>query len=92
METIWTGFQLIDLVIAMTLLEAAALAIYHQRTGKGLSPREFLPNLVAGLSLMFALRVGQSPHAWGWVALGLSCAGLAHAADVYRRLLRRRQR
>ncbi len=77
--------HLIDLVIAMTLLEAAGLAVYHHRTGKGLAPGEFLPTLAAGLALMLAVRAGVSGAGWVWVAAGLSAAGLAHLADVRRR-------
>jgi hypothetical protein len=77
--------HLIDLVIAMTLLEAGALALYHRRTGRGLAPGEFLPTLAAGLALMLAVRAGVSGAGWAWVAAGLSVAGLAHLADVRRR-------
>jgi hypothetical protein len=76
---------LIDLVIVMTVLEAGALALYHQRTGKGLAPSEFVPTLAAGLALMLAVRAGVSGAGWAWVAAGLSAAGLAHLADVRRR-------
>lgn len=77
--------HLIDLVIALTLLEAAGLALYHRQTGKGLAPAEFVPTLAAGLALMLAVRAGVSGAGWAWVAAGLSAAGLAHLADVRRR-------
>ncbi len=77
--------HLIDFVIAMTVLEAAALAMYHHRTGKGLAPSDFVPTLAAGLALMLAVRAGVSGAGWTWVAAGLSAAGLAHLADVRRR-------
>jgi hypothetical protein len=79
------GTLLIDLAIAITLFELVAFALYHWRTGRGMAPRDFLPNLGAGLALMFALRAGLSAAGWGWVAAGLMLAGLAHAADVRRR-------
>ena len=77
--------RLIDLVIAITVLEGVALALYHWRTGRGMSPRDFVPNLIAGLALMLALRAGQAAAPWFWVALALMTAGLAHAADLRRR-------
>ncbi len=77
--------QLIDLVIAVTLLEGVALAVYHARTGRGMAPRDFAPTLCAGLALMLALRAGMSGAGWMWVAAALSLAGLAHGADVARR-------
>ena len=73
---------LVDAVIAFTLLEVAALALYHRVTGRGLAPRDFLPSLAAGLALMFAVRAGITGAGWGWVALGLMASGLAHAADL----------
>ncbi len=79
------GTLLIDLAIAITLFELLAFALYHWRTGRGMAPRDFLPNLGAGLALMFALRAVLSAAGWGWVAAGLLLAGLSHAADVRRR-------
>ena len=83
------GLHLIDLVIAITVLEGLALALYHWRTGRGMAPRDFVPNLVAGLALMLALRAGQSSAAWHWVAIALLAAGLAHATDLRYRWRRR---
>ena len=77
--------SLIDIVIVVTLLEAAALALYHRRTGRGMAPRDVLLNLGAGLALMLALRAGLEGAGWGWVAAGLVASGLAHAADLKRR-------
>ena len=76
---------LVDLVIAMTVLEAAALAIHHRLTGRGVAPRDFLPNLVSGLALMLALRAAIGGTAGGWLPAALLLAGLAHAVDLRRR-------
>lgn len=77
--------HLIDLVIAMTVLESIALAVYHRRTGRGMAPQDFVPTLAAGMALMLAVRAGVTGAGWGFVAAGLLVAGLAHAADVKRR-------
>jgi hypothetical protein len=77
--------HLIDVVIAMTLLESIALGIYHRRTGRGIAPQDFVPTLAAGLALMLAVRAGVTGAGWGFVAAGLTVAGLAHVADVRRR-------
>ncbi len=77
--------SMIDIVIALTLLECAALALYHRRTGRGVAPRDFMPNLAAGLALMFAVRAGLEGAGWGWVAGALMASGVAHAADLKRR-------
>jgi hypothetical protein len=74
--------QLIDLVIAFTLIECALLAVYHRVTGHGVAPRAFLPNVASGLCLMFALRCLARDAGAAWVALGLLAAGIAHGIDL----------
>ncbi len=74
---------LIDLVISFTLLEAAALVVYHRITGKGVTPRDFALNMVSGLCLMFALRCLAHDAGSAWVALFLVAAGLAHGTDLW---------
>ncbi len=77
--------HLIDLVLAMTLVEMAALALYHHRTGRGMAPLDFVPALGAGLALMLAVRAALSDATWTWMAAALIAAGLAHLADMRRR-------
>jgi hypothetical protein len=79
------GTNLIDMVILMTVLEGLALCVYHARSGRGMAPRDFMPNLAAGMALMLAVRAGVSSAGWGWMAAGLLMAGLLHAADLRRR-------
>ena len=76
---------LIDIAIAITLLEVMLLLAYHRRTGRGMPARAYVPNVCAGLALMVALRASISGAAWVWVAATLLVAGLAHAADMRRR-------
>jgi hypothetical protein len=82
------GSMLIDLAIAITLLEGVALAAFHWRTGRGMAPGDFLPNLAAGVMLMVALRAGLTAAGGGWVLGALMLAGLAHLADLRRRWTR----
>ncbi len=81
----FSGTTLIDAVIALTLLEWLALYVCFRVTGKGLAPHHYTLNLVAGLFLMLALRSAVANGAGWGMALLLACAGLAHAADLYRR-------
>jgi hypothetical protein len=76
---------LVDLAIAITLVELLVLCLLHWRTGRGVAPRDLLPNLVAGLCLMAAVRASLTGASWLWLAAGLLAAGLAHAVDVRRR-------
>ena len=75
--------QVIDLVIAFTLIECAALALYHRATAKGVAPREFVMNMVSGLCLMLALRCLARDAGGAWIALFLLAAGLAHGTDLW---------
>jgi hypothetical protein len=73
---------LIDFVIAFTVVEGVALALYHRATGKGVAPREFALNLASGLCLMLALRGAVQDAGAAWIALALLGAGLAHGSDL----------
>ena len=79
----FTGAWLIDVVIAITLLEAAALSLHHRLTGKGVAPGDFIVNLVSGLCLMLALRGALGDAGSTWVLAPLALAGLT--APVHRR-------
>jgi hypothetical protein len=75
--------QLIDLVIAVTLVECGALIFYHRMTRRGLAPNDYLLNLAAGLCLMLALRSALADAGWMWIVLCLMAAGLAHGTDMW---------
>ena len=77
--------SLIDAVIAFTLVECAALTLWHRVSGTGVAPRDFALNLLSGLCLMFALRCLARHAGSAWIALFLLAAGIAHAADIVRR-------
>jgi hypothetical protein len=76
---------LVEIAIAITVLEAIALVVYHQATGRGLALRAFGLNLLSGLLLMLALRAALSSGALYWPAAFLAASGLTHAADIWRR-------
>ena len=92
--TVWleqwvTGGGLIDTIIGITLLETAALLLYHYQTKRGLAPRDYLLNVVSGLCLMLALRCALSGAAWYFMSLWLMAAGLVHVTDIAWRLRQR---
>ncbi|RYZ11838.1 MAG: hypothetical protein EOO24_05185 [Comamonadaceae bacterium] len=88
MERLFTLANLVDAVIAFTLLEGVVLVLHHRRTGAGVAPREFLANLISGASLMLALHGAVRDLGAVWVVLWLSLAGMAHAWDLRRRWVR----
>lgn len=88
MAALFAGTLLVDLVIALSLLETAFLLLHHRVTGRGIAPSQFLANMVSGLSLMLALRAALTQSDWVWVAMPLVAAGVAHASDLWRRWVR----
>ena len=76
---------LIDGVIAFTVIECIALALYHRATGRGVAPREYFANMLSGLSLMLALRGLAVDAGVLWLAVCLLAAGLAHGFDIVKR-------
>lgn len=77
--------QLIDAVIALTVVEGVALALFHRRTGRGLAPGDFAWGLAAGVALMLALRAALAGAGWGPVLGAFALSGVLHAADLRRR-------
>ena len=81
--------RLLDVVISVLLLEIVLLLAWHRRTGGGVAPRALLPNLLAGLCLMLALRAALTGAHAAWLALALAAAGAAHLFDLRQRWERR---
>lgn len=81
--------DLVDAVMALTVVEAAALVLLHRRRGSaanpGLAPREVGLNLLSGLCLMGALHFSLRGAGAIPIAGCLNAAGLAHGADLFRR-------
>ena len=85
MNGVFTSSVLIDLVIAITIVEGLLLAGFHHVTGKGIAPGDFAVNLISGLLLMLAVRGVLVGAWWGWTAVCLTASGLVHATDLWRR-------
>ncbi len=85
MSALFASGRIVDLVLGFTVLEALAIIAYFRRTGRGLAPADLLTNLAAGTCLMLALRVVLADGWWGYLALCLTAALLAHLLDLRRR-------
>lgn len=71
---------LVDAILVLMAVEAAAIAAFGRRVG--LAWRDVAASLVAGAFLLVALRaalVGAAPH---WILLCLALALVAHVADM----------
>jgi hypothetical protein len=85
MASLFATGHVVDLVLALTAIEAILVVAYHGRTGRGVAPAEFLGNLLSGVWLMLALRCALVGAWWGWIALCLVGSLVAHLADLRRR-------
>ena len=85
MADLFTSGRLVDLILILVVLEAAALLVYWRRAGRGVAPLDLLPNLCAGAVLLLALRVMLTGGGWTQACGCLAAAGLAHLVDLYRR-------
>jgi hypothetical protein len=85
MQHLFDSGLAVDFIIAVMLVEAIVLLLWHRRTGKGIAPRDLLATLSAGLFLVLALRLALTgAGAWA-MALLLAAGGIAHALDLWRR-------
>ena len=83
-ELFVTG-RVVDLILGLVAVEALALAAYRRRTGRGIPLADLAANLLAGSCLLLAVRAALVSAWWGWTALALAAALLAHLADLARR-------
>jgi hypothetical protein len=74
--------HIVDLILVLVGLEAILLAIWHRRTGRGVAPSALAANLCSGAALLLAVRAALLGAWWGWVALPLLAALLAHLLDL----------
>lgn len=83
-ELIASG-RIADVILAFMVLEAAVLYAYRRRTGRGIASVDLAINLLAGASLLLALRAALVGAAWPWIAACVVAALLTHLADLGRR-------
>lgn len=81
--------RLIDIILALMVIEAVALLVWRRRTGRGLSSAAILLNVAAGACLMGALRAAIVGAGASWILGGLALALVMHMADLAVRLRER---
>jgi hypothetical protein len=82
MSALFASGRIVDLILALVVLEAVLLAVLHRRTGRAPAPTALAPNLCAGAALLVALRCALTGAWWGWVAAALLAALVAHGWDL----------
>ncbi len=85
MAGLFASGRIIDLILALTAVEAVALIAWHRRSGRGIAAADLLPNLAAGACLLLAVRVALAGAGWMWAALCLAGSLVAHLSDLRRR-------
>lgn len=79
------GGRIVDLILAFVAVQFAGLWLYRRTTGKGPSPADLAPNLLAGAALLLALRAALTQAGWLWISAFLAAALVAHLVDLARR-------
>ncbi len=74
--------RVIDLVLALVALEVLVLFWLLPRLASPLRLTALLPNILAGVALMLALRASLVGAPWHWIALALLAALAAHLTDL----------
>lgn len=77
--------RVLDLILALIAAEAALGSLYFLRTGRGIPPRGWLFNAMAGGCLLLACRLAWVGAAWPWLALALTGALFGHLLDCRQR-------
>lgn len=78
MAELFASARIVDLIVALMLLELAILAFVRSRTHRGIVPAELAVSLGAGMSLLFALRAALLELSWQHIAMWLILALIAH--------------
>lgn len=79
---IFESGRVVDLILGLMVLEGAVLALHRRRTGRGVPIGGLIAFLLAGACLLLALRGALVGAWWGWIALPLAGALVAHLADL----------
>lgn len=83
-ELFVTG-HVVDLILVLMVLEGVVLIRWARRNGRSELAAGLLGNMLAGAGLLLALRGALAGAWWGWIALCLALALLAHVADLSQR-------
>jgi hypothetical protein len=77
--------RIVDVMLAVLVVEVVILSWRHHRTGRGLPPGLLITNAGAGGSLMLALKAGLTGAGWPWIVAALLASLAFHVADLRHR-------
>lgn len=85
MADLFGSGRIVDLILALIVVEAALLTLLHRRRGAGVPPAELLGQLASGAALLLALRSALVGASWTSTAAWLAVALVAHLVELARR-------
>jgi hypothetical protein len=85
MGALFISGRIVDLVLAVLLLEIVALALWRMRRRRSARWPNLLAAALPGACLLLALRSALSGADWRWVAGFLALSFPAHLLDLWRR-------
>jgi hypothetical protein len=77
--------RIVDVALAVLVIEILWLSWRYRRTGRGLPPGLLFTNAGAGGSLMLALKAVLTGAGWPWIAAALLASLVFHVADLHHR-------
>jgi len=86
LEQLITSGTFFDWVLIAIAVEALLLFVWSLSRGQQRQALRLLPNLLAGASLMLAVKLAIIDASWLLLAATLSLALVAHCVDLYGRL------
>jgi sugar phosphate permease len=86
LEALFASGRIVDIAVALMLAETAAIWLYRRARGRPVALADLAWNVVAGASLLLALRAALTDAGWMWIAGFLTAALIAHIGDTRRRL------
>jgi hypothetical protein len=82
MQELFASGHIVDFILVLVLLEVLAVWGWRILKGNGPEPVPFIVNVLAGASLMLALRNALVGVSWIWIAVCLIVALVAHLGDL----------
>lgn len=86
MAELFASGRIVDLIIALIVVEAAALVALRRTRRRGPDVASVIAMLVPGVFLLLALRAALTAAPWTTISLWLAAALVAHIADVAHRM------
>ena len=82
MAELFSSGRIVDVIVALVVLEALLLVGLRLRRGRGPAPAALLSTLASGAALMLAVRAALTGADWPFVAAWLLAALFAHLTEM----------